>query len=74
MPVKHASRTKRIRFINEAGPFAMRKAVEAAITRNGPDWLTDEQLAEIVSEQVLQYRRQARNNRKNREFYARANG
>lgn len=74
MPVKHASRTKRVRFINEAGPFAMRKAVEAMIARHGPDFLTDEQLAEIVSEQVLQYRRQARNNRRNREFYARVHG
>lgn len=64
MPV---SRTKKIRFINEFGTFALMKAVEAAFIRNGPDWLTDEQLDEIVTQQVKDRRRQQRWNRQNRE-------
>lgn len=68
MPV--TTRTKRIRFINEFGTFALMKAVAAAFERNGPDWLTDEQLEEIVSEQVRQWRSQARRNRMNRQRIA----
>ncbi len=69
MPV---SRMKKIRFVNEFGTFALMKAVEAAFIRNGPDWLTDVQLDEIVSQQVRYRRRQQRWNRQNREFARRA--
>lgn len=64
MPV---SRDKKIRFVNEFGTHALMKAVAAAFERNGPDWLTDEQLAEITSEQVRQWRRTRRMERQNRQ-------
>lgn len=68
MPV---SRDKKIRFVNEFGPFALMKAVEAAFRRSGPDWLTDEQLDEIVSQQVADWRSTRRRNRQSREQHAR---
>ena len=66
------SRTRKIRFINEFGTFALMKAVAAAFERNGPDWLTDEQLDEIVRQQVKDWRATARMNRRNRELVRRA--
>lgn len=68
MPV---SRTKKIRFVNEAGPYAMLKAVEAMFFAHGPDWLTDEQLDQITAYHLEQWWSQRRRHRENRAKEAR---
>lgn len=65
------SRSKKIRFVNEFGPYALMKAVEAAFLRHGPDWLTDEQLDEITKQQISDWREQRRRHRQSCKAHAR---
>jgi hypothetical protein len=65
-----ATRERKLAFMREIDTFALRNAVEAAFVRNGPDWLTNEQLDEIVSHQVRRQRWTQRHNRENRKLRA----
>lgn len=64
------SREHNEQFIKSFGTFADRDAVLALFRRYGLAMLTDEQLAEIVSDKVADCRRATRNNRNNRRIYA----
>lgn len=64
------SRNHNERFIRSFSTFADRDAVLSLFRRYGLAMLTDEQLAEIVSDKVADYRRANRNNRSNRHIYA----
>ncbi len=68
-PQKPTDRERKLRFISTGGRKAMETAVVEAMRRAGADnFLTDEQLDEIVSEQVEDARaanqRQVRNRQK----------
>jgi hypothetical protein len=64
------SREHNEQFIRSFGTFADREAVIALFRRYGLGMLTDEQLAEAVTDKVADCRRTTRNNRKNRRIYA----
>ncbi|WP_029073543.1 hypothetical protein [Kaistia adipata] len=63
-----ASRKRQVEFMRSFGDSALTDAVAAMIRRHGPDWLTDEQLSEVVSKQVADARWTARNTRRNRRI------
>jgi len=65
-----ASRKRQAEFMRSFGDSALVDAVAAMIRRQGPDWLTDEQLSEVVSKQVADARRGARTTRRNRRIAA----
>ncbi|WEK50354.1 MAG: hypothetical protein P0Y66_22375 [Candidatus Kaistia colombiensis] len=63
-----ASRKRQVEFMRSFGDGALMDAVAAMIRRHGPNWLTDEQIAEVVSQQVSDARWTARNTRRNRRL------
>jgi len=64
------SRNRQVEFMRSFGDSALIDAVAAMIRRHGPDWLTDGQMSEVVSKQVADARRVARNTRRNRRSAA----
>lgn len=60
-----ATRERKIAFMHEFGRNALINAVKEAFYRNGPDWLTDEQLDEIVRERIAAWRAAKRIDREN---------
>jgi hypothetical protein len=68
----NTTRERKIKFINSFGHNAMRTAVTEAYCRNGVDWLTDEQLDEIVRDQISNWKFTKRLNRRNREINRRS--
>ena len=64
------SRNHNEQFIKSFGTFVDRDAVLAVFRRYGLAMLTDEQLAEIVSDKVAEYRAATKLNRSNRRIYA----
>jgi len=60
------SRQRQIAFVANGGYGSMARAVAEAFERNGPDWLTNEQLAEIVSHEVSTARRRQHLSMRNR--------
>lgn len=60
------TRERKERFMRDFGSSALRDAVINAFDRDGADWLTDEQLDEIVNEAVRKWRFAQRLNRENR--------
>ena len=60
------TRARKISFIEGFGTRALSEAVAAAFQRHGTDWLTDEQLEEITSRQLADFRSTARRHRQNR--------
>ena len=67
-----STRERKIRFIQGFGAYALHRAVEQAFRQNGPDWLTDEQLDEIVHAQVADYRATQHRNMRNRAIARKA--
>lgn len=66
-----ASRKRQVEFMRSfGGDAALIDAVAAMIRRYGPDWLTDQQLTEVVAQQVSDARWSARNTRRNRRIAA----
>lgn len=67
-----ASREKQERFMAGFGDrdWEIRKAVENLLIRKGPAWLTDEQMAEVVSYRLRTYRFSQRLARENRRMAA----
>lgn len=65
-----ATRERKLRFMRDFGPFALRDAVVAAFDREGADFLTDEQLDGIVAQQVSDWKFSAKLARRNRAIYA----
>jgi hypothetical protein len=61
-----SSRERKERFMRDFGSCALRQAVVAAFDRLGADWLTDEQLDDIVRRQVDDWRLTQRLNLRNR--------
>ncbi|SHL74922.1 hypothetical protein [Roseibium suaedae] len=69
------TRARKISFIEGFGTRALTEAVAAAFQHHGTDWLTDEQLEEITSRQLADFRSTARRHRHNRAILKeRANG
>ena len=68
--MSRTSREHNDQFIRSFGTFADRDAVLAIFRRYGLAMLTNEQLAEVVSDKVADYRRTTKNNRNNRRIYA----
>lgn len=66
------SRQRQIAFVANGGYGSMARAVADAFERNGPDWLTDDQLAEIVSHEVSTARRRQHLGMRNRIALSRA--
>lgn len=63
-----ATREKKIAFIKSFGFRALETAISEAVCRFGAEnFLTDEQLDEITTEQVRDARRSAKINRENRK-------
>lgn len=66
-----ATRERKIKFFEGFGGNALEKAIMAAVYRHGAEhFLTDEQLDEITSEQVRDWRATQKRNRENRRVYA----
>lgn len=65
-----ASRKRQVEFMRSFGDTALIDAVAAMIRRYGPDWVSDEQLYEVVAQQVSDARWTARNTRRNRRLVA----
>lgn len=67
------SRQRQIAFVTNGGYGSMARAVADAFERNGPDWLTNEQLAEIVSHEVSTARHRQHLSMRNRTPLSRGN-
>lgn len=66
-----ATREKKIAFIKSFGRRALETAISEAVYRIGAEnFLTDEQLDEITSDQVAYAREAAKRNRRNRAILA----
>lgn len=65
-----STRERKLRFLRDGGEYVLRDAVMSAFIRHGPDWLTDEQLADMVRENVRDWRSRARRNREHCAHYA----
>jgi len=65
-----ASRKRQVEFMRSFGDTALIDAVAAMIRRYGPEWLTDQQMSEVVAQQVSDARWSARNTRRNRRIAA----
>lgn len=62
-----ATRERKIEFMESfGGRYTLTEAVTESFRRNGPDWLTDEQLDEIVRARIADWRFTERLNRENR--------
>lgn len=62
------SRKRQVEFMRSFGDTALIDAVAAMIRRYGANWLSDEQLSEVVAQQVSDARWSARNTRRNRRI------
>ena len=65
-----ATRERKLKFIDEFGKLTMLTLLEHAFIRRGPDWLTDEQIDDLVRYQIMDYRAAQRRNRQNRRRVA----
>jgi len=63
-----ASRKRQVEFMRSFGDDALIDAVVQMIRQYGADWITDQQLSEVVSKQVADARWTARNTRRNRRL------
>lgn len=63
-----ASRESQLKFMRSYGFDTLRKAMIAAFDRQGADFLTDEQLSNLVSEHVRKERFTAQLHRTNRKI------
>jgi hypothetical protein len=65
-----ASRERQARFMESFHSRALHVAVSEMLYRYGHHWLTDEQMVEIVSQQVEDWRTTQKMNRRNRSLAA----
>lgn len=63
------SRERKIKWIGEFGRSSLRDAVSAILSKEGPDFLTDEQIDLITEKMVYDAREQTRRKIRNRNFY-----
>lgn len=61
-----ATRERKLQFMRDGGSIRLRSAVMAAFDREGPDFLTDEQLDRIVQREVEDWRDTQHMNMRNR--------
>jgi hypothetical protein len=61
---KQVTRARKLKFIRDRGRLL--DAIASAFLRNGPDWLTEDQLNEIVFDEIERQRSAQKRNRKNR--------
>lgn len=66
--MRKATRERKIQFMRDFSSSALLEAAVKAFRHHGPDWLTDEQLDEIVSQQVSEWRDTQRMNLRNRQI------
>lgn len=65
--MNQATRERKLKFIKSFGANAIRDAVIAALCRHGEEFfLTDEQIDDMTSTQVSDWRETGRRNRQNR--------
>lgn len=60
------SRERQMKFIEDFGRDSLRTGVTEALACFGPDWLTDEQVTDIVRDKIDGWRRASRNTIHNR--------
>lgn len=60
------TRERKLKFLKD-GNLSLLLGVTEMIAQRGVDWLTDEQIADIVRDQISNLRRVQRMNRQNRE-------
>lgn len=60
------TRDRQMKFIEDFGRESLRTGVTEMLAAYGPDWLTDEQITDIVRDKIDGWRRASRNNIRNR--------
>ena len=65
-----STRERKIKFIEDFGRDALRGAVGEMLAMYGSDWLTDEQVLDIVQDRIAGWRRASRQNIRNRAIQA----
>jgi hypothetical protein len=63
------TRERKIKWIETFGRNALRDTVSAILSKEGPDFLTDEQIDLITEKMVYDAREQTRRKIRNRNFY-----
>jgi hypothetical protein len=63
------SRDRKLKWIETFGRSSLRDAVTAILAKEGPDFLTDEQIDLITEKMVYDAREQTRRKIRNRNFY-----
>jgi len=59
------SRERQMKFIEDFGRDALRNGVTEMLVSFGPDWLTDEQVQDIVRDKIIDWRSASRRNIRN---------
>ncbi|HEU4345755.1 MAG TPA: hypothetical protein VFU31_29755 [Candidatus Binatia bacterium] len=62
------TRERKLKFLKDGG-LSLREGVTEMLAVRGDDWLTDEQIADLVRFLIDIQKDMQRRNRKNREFY-----
>lgn len=63
----NATRERKLKFLKDGG-LDLRNGVAEMISLHGADWLTDDQIIDIVRDQIDNWKRTQRMNRQNREI------
>lgn len=61
---------RKVSFINGGSQYGLSEAVLAMIRRKGAEWLTEEQMAELVAQKIAEERLSQRMQRRSREISA----
>jgi hypothetical protein len=62
-----STRERKLKFLKDCG-LDLRVGVAEMISLHGEDWLTDDQIIDIVRDQIDNWKRSQRMNRSNREI------
>jgi hypothetical protein len=69
-PTTESTRERKIKFIDGFGRDSLRVGVTEALAQFGADWLTDEQITDIVRNKIDDWRYASRRNARNRAIRA----
>jgi hypothetical protein len=70
MPKPETSRERRLEFIADFGKRSMETGVSEMLAMYGSDWLTDEQIQDIVRDKIEGWRRASKQRIRNRAIQA----
>lgn len=68
--MSESTRERKIKFIEDFGRDSLRVGVTEALAQFGTDWLTDEQITDIVRNKIDDWRYASRRNVRNRAIQA----